>query len=42
MLKEGITNWLAKGRPLLTPEVVKKRLQFWKSMKIGHTRSGAK
>jgi DDE superfamily endonuclease len=31
MLKEeGITNWLAKRRPLLTPEVVKKRLQFCK------------
>jgi len=23
--EEGITNWLAKKRPLLTPEVVKKR-----------------
>jgi transposase len=28
--EEGITNWLAKKRPLLTPEVVAKRLQFAK------------
>jgi Transposase len=31
MLKEeGITNWLAKKRPLLKPEHVTKRLKFCK------------
>ena len=29
--EEGITNWLAKKRPLLTPEVVVKRLQWAKT-----------
>jgi Transposase len=34
MLKsEGITNWLAKRRPLLIPEVVAKRLAFCKKYK---------
>ena len=28
--KEGITNWLAKKRPALTPEIAAKRLQFAK------------
>lgn len=31
--EEGITNWLAKKRPLLTPEVVVKRLQWCKKYK---------
>ena len=34
MLKsEGIINWLAKRRPLLTPEVVVKRLRFYRKYK---------
>jgi len=28
--KEGITNWLAKKRPVLTSEIAAKRLQFAK------------
>ena len=31
--KEGITNWLAKKRPLLTPEVVAKRYKWAKEHK---------